>query len=32
MRTSTVIGFEAPMRVTSPYSTARSSRSWAGVD
>ena len=32
MRTSTWIGFDAPMRVTSPYSTARSSRSCAGDD
>ena len=30
MRTSTEIGFDAPMRVISPYSTARSSRSCAG--
>ena len=30
MRTSTEIGLDAPMRVISPYSTARSSRSWAG--
>ena len=32
MRTSTEIGFDAPMRVISPYSTARSSRSCAGID
>ena len=32
MRTSTEIGLDAPMRVISPYSTARSSRSWAGID
>src|SRR3569623_1328909 len=29
IRTSTLVGREAPIRVTSPYSTARSNRSWA---
>ena len=32
MRTSTRIGRDEPMRVTSPYSTARSSRSCAAID
>ena len=32
MRTSTLIGLDAPIRVISPYSTARNSRSCAGDD
>ncbi len=32
IRTSTLIGFDAPIRVISPYSTARNNRSCAGED